>query len=30
MSNADDDQAGPVDPYLDDLYKKLTDALRRK
>jgi hypothetical protein len=30
MSNDDDEQAGTVDPYLDDLYKKLTDALRRK
>jgi hypothetical protein len=29
MSN-DDEQAGTVDPYLDDLYKKLTDALRKK
>ena len=31
MSNDDDDeQAGTVDPYLDDLYDKITDALRRK
>ena len=30
MSNDDDEQAGTVDPYLDDLYKKLTDALRKK
>ncbi len=30
MSNNDDEQAGTVDPYLDDLYDKITDALRRK
>ena len=30
MSNDDDEQAGTVDPYQDDLYDKITDALRRK
>ena len=30
MFNDDDEQAGTVDPYLDDLYDKITDALRRK
>jgi hypothetical protein len=30
MSNDDDEQAGEVDPYLDDLYDKIADALRRK
>jgi hypothetical protein len=30
MSNDDDEQAGTVDPYLDDLYDKNTDAHRRK
>jgi hypothetical protein len=30
MSNDDDEQAGTVDPYLDDLYDKITDALSRK
>ena len=30
MSHDDDDKAGPVDPYLDDLYDKIADALRRK
>jgi hypothetical protein len=30
MSNDDDEQAGTVDPCLDDLYDKITDALRRK
>ena len=30
MSNDDDEQAGTVDPYLDDLYDMLSDALRRK
>ena len=30
MSKDDDEQAGTVDPYLDDLYDKITDALRRK
>ena len=30
MSNDDDDKAGTVDPYLDDLYKKINDALRKK
>jgi hypothetical protein len=30
MSNDDDEQAGTVDPYLDDLYNKITDALRKK
>ena len=30
MSNDDDEKAGTVDPYLDDLYDKITDALRRK
>jgi hypothetical protein len=30
MSNDDNEQAGTVDPYLDDLYNKITDALRRK
>jgi hypothetical protein len=30
MSNHDDEQAGTVDPYLDDLYDKIADALRRK
>jgi hypothetical protein len=30
MSNDDDEQAGTVDPYLDDLYDKIADALRRK
>ena len=30
MSNDDDEQVGTVDPYLDDLYEKITDALRRK
>ena len=26
----DDERAGTVDPYLNDLYEKITDALRRK
>ncbi len=30
MSKDDDEQAGTVDPYLNDLYDKITDALRRK
>ena len=30
MSKNDDEQAGKVDPYLDDLYDKISDALRRK
>lgn len=25
-----DDKSGTVDPYLDDLYDKINDALRRK
>jgi len=30
MSNDDDEQTGAVDPYLDDLYDKIADALRKK
>ena len=30
MSNGDDEKDRTVDPYLDDLYDKITDALRRK
>lgn len=30
MAKKDDDDAGTVDPYLDDLYDKIGDALRRK
>jgi hypothetical protein len=30
MSNDDDEQAGTVDPYLDDLFDKISDTLRRK
>jgi hypothetical protein len=30
MSNDNDEQTGTVDPYLDDLYDKITDALRKK
>ena len=30
MSNDDDKQTGTVEPYLDGLYDKIADALRRK
>jgi hypothetical protein len=30
MSKDDEEQAGKVDPYLDDLYNKITDALSKK
>ena len=29
MSKDDDEQAGTVDPYLDDLYDKISDARRK-
>ena len=30
MSNDDDEQADTIDPYLDDLFDKISDVLRKK
>ena len=30
MSKDDDEKAGTVDPYLNDQYDKITDALSKK